>query len=334
MLTAQQINDIAHGIDEHLRKLESMTGILREVKASIDELRHSQERTYMFEMHKLQQTVADLTDQLRRQGISQSTDYEKELKDVRSLLEEDRWPNAVDPECIVTTDNQKRERATGILQMLVAERLSGKRVLDFGCGDGEVVEAAKSEGSYALGYDVDLSKCNYPQSCTDNFDVVRKQGPWDIIILHDVLDHAVIVDPIEILRQAKSVLAPKGKMYVLCHPWSSRHGGHVYTQKNKAFLHLVMDEIELTRVGPYQCEPNVKITTPLETYRYWFDQARLEIISEIPIRTKVEDFFLHPSSVNERLKKLWPDPSVMANFMEISFVEYTLQPMESHEQIF
>jgi hypothetical protein len=73
------------------------------------------------------------------------------------------------------------------------------------------------------------------------------------------------------------------------------------------------------------------VINPIETYRHWFNETRFKVISEIPIIEKVEDFFLHPSIVNERLKKQFENPHTMRNQLEISFVEYVL---ESDQQVF
>jgi hypothetical protein len=95
----------------------------------------------------------------------------------------------------------------------------------------------------------------------------------------------------------------------------------------------VLDEIELTRVYGVQSDHNIKVVTPLETYRYWFEQAGFVIKSELPTKTTVEPFFTMPSVINERLKKHW-STDVIQNYMEIDFVEYIVELKTRPQQIF
>lgn len=337
MFDLNKIHEIATGIDDHLRKLESFIGVLRDVKLSIELLRQSQEKTYIYELNKLKSDVAYLTEVLTKYGLPTSSVYEKELDEIRKLLEAD-WPCAVDPGLLCDTPQKAELRASSILDLFIAENLKGKRFLDFGCGEGYTVPAAiKREAEFAIGYDIDVSKFKFDKHfLTEDYETVLKYAPYDVVLLHDVLDHIMGVDPIEILKKIKNILSNEGRIYVRNHPWCSRHGGHLYFQKNCAFLHLVLDQIELLRCFGIETEHNLKILTPLETYRYWIKEADLVIKSETPIKSLVEPFFTTPSTLNERLRKNWKDTECIQNYMEIDFVEYVLElPSEnSNRQIF
>jgi hypothetical protein len=162
---------------------------------------------------------------------------------------------------------------------------------------------------------------------------VAKHAPYDVILVHDVLDHITVIDPITALKQIRSVLHQSGKVYVRTHPWSSRHGGHLYKQINKAFLHLILDDVELTRVGGWTCEHNIRVIRPLPTYQHWFHQAGFQIKSEMPVRRKVEDLFLQPSHIHSRLVDLWGKEEEVEPNLEIELVEYILEA-NSNQQIF
>lgn len=338
MFDLKQIDEIARGLDEHLRKLESFSGLLQEVKVSLALLRESQEKNYIYELNKVKKDLASLSESLQKYGLPKTSEYEKVLNELREILESEDWPFAVEPHLICDNQEKASIRANAILDLFVAENFKFKRFLDFGCGEGHTIPAAKSrEASLTIGFDVDKGKYKFDNhDFTDNFDVVRSKAPYDIILLHDVLDHIVIDDPIETLKKAASVLSREGRIYVRNHPWCSRHGGHLYTKSNKAFLHLIMDEIELVRWKGLETEHNIKILKPLETYRYWIQEAGLEIKSELPIRSKVEEFFLKPSVIRERLNKNWDDSELVQNYMEIDFVEYILESPKdkSNKQIF
>lgn len=336
MFDLQKIEEISKGVDEHLRKLESMIGLMREIKNSLDEMRHSQERNYLFELQKLRIELGNIGDQLKNNGIAQSDKYGREIQEIRNILNSEEWPIAVDPESICDTPEKASERAENILDIVIGEHMKNKKFLDYGCGEGHTIQKAQErEALITIGYDVDISKINFEKNnFTNDFSVVKTMAPFDIILLHDVLDHAVIIDPIQILNQVKSVLSPKGKIYIRNHPWTSRHGGHLYTKKNKAFLHLSLDSVELMRIGGLECDVNIKVKNPLETYRYWFEEAGLKIINEYIIREKVEDFFTKPSLINERIKKNFDNEISMINQLEISFVEYILEPkLDEHNLV-
>lgn len=335
MLDMKKIEEISKGVDEHLRKLESFTGLLKQIKVSLDELRLAQERYYLHELQQMKRDYKEISDQLRKYGLPQSNQYEKQLEEMRMLLDGSAWPLATPEEAICNSEEKAIKRADAIIDLLIGEHMKGKRFLDYGCGGGHVVvKSLERETKFSLGYDVNLSECKHTNNVTSDFNDVKGTGPFDIILLHDVLDHAVMIDPIEILKQVRSVLNHKGRVYVRNHPWSSRHGGHLYMQKNKAFLHLVFDPIELTRIGGFSPEHNVGVTSPLDTYRYWFKESGFKIINEIPIKDKVEDFFSQPSRVNDRLKKHFQEGEIIVNHLEISFVEYTLEADELYNQIF
>lgn len=332
MLDINKIHEICLGIDGHLRELESFIGVLREIKSSLDHLAKSQESQYLYELRKMMEEVVELKGQLRKYGLPEANKYEKDLQLVREMADDVLWPVAVQPELICDSEDKARQRAAAIMDIFVCEHLKGKKFLDYGCGQGHSVpEAMKREAAVAMGYDIRADAFKADGQMTSSFSEVAKNGPYDIILLHDVLDHIIMIDPIQALVQAKSVLAPNGKIYIRNHPWSSRHGGHLYTQKNRAFLHLVMDEVELTRTGGLTFEHNIKVIRPLVTYKHWFETAGLKVKSEIAVRDAVEDYFTKPSPVQERLTKIWGDQYEMVSHMEVSFVEYVL---ESEHQIF
>jgi len=331
MLTLEKINELTQGIEYHLRKLESFESGLREVKAALEELRHAKESEYLWELQKYRADIEDIRHQLRKRGLPDAEKYEIQFRKIKDSLNEHQWPVAVNPEAICNDDERATIRAESILDLVVGEHLQGRKFLDYGCGQGHVVQAAISRGAMAIGYDI-----NAQGEATNNFEDVKKHAPFDIILMHDVLDHIQSLNPMEALAQAKSVLAPEGRIYVRNHPWSSKHGGHLYEHINKAYLHLILDEVELTRLGGFACEYNIRVVRPLETYRHWFDSVGLSVKSEIPINSNVDEYFKKPSFVHERLLHNWEgDEAAMLFNMGIDFVEYIVESDGiSNQQIF
>lgn len=320
MLDSTSIMQILGGIDDHLKKLESFIGLLKEIKMTVSEYNANLTRQNVYELQKQGQKIDEIKNQLYKYGMPEINHYEHNFLETKSIVDSFEWMEAIESELICNTDEKKEKRAEYIIDLFIGEHLEGKKLLDYGCGDNHVVKKALSQGADAIGYDITYGP---------SFEEIKSKGLYDIILVHDVLDHIVVIDPITALHQIKSLLKPKGKIYLRNHPFSSRHGGHLYLQKNKAFMHLVFDEVELTRMG-YSLDHNIKVVTPLETYRFWINQADLKIVSEMPIKNKVEDFFTKPSIINDRIKKYWENQEIMIKNMEISMVDYILETSNHH----
>lgn len=240
-----------------------------------------------------------------------------ELTDLRMLTKSDLWPAAV-PEKLISDAESQNARAMGVLQTINLP-LAGKKFLDFGCGDGHTVEIAKEIfGATAFGYDTKTFEWNN-ENITSNFDVISKNGPYDVILLYDVLDHAE--EPETILKTCKQILSPDGKICVRVHPWFSRHGTHIYKQLNKAYLQLVFNDDELATLGVIQEKVN-KIRN-VETYKEWFKKAGFMIVSENFTKKNIELFFTHNPAILRRIKANFNNefPRTM---LEIQFIDLIL----------
>lgn len=137
---------------------------------------------------------------------------------------------------------------------------------------------------------------------------------FDVVLLYDILDH--IDNPVSYLKDVAAKVNPKGKLYVRCHPWTSRHGTHLYHQINKAFIHLFLTPEELA---------SLKLIDKL-TYKYtptnyidWFNQAGLKVLSTDVITTPIEPIF------SQLINRGLFDSSYL-KLMNISFVDYILAP--------
>jgi cyclopropane fatty-acyl-phospholipid synthase-like methyltransferase len=261
-----------------------------------------------------------------------------EFESLKELLFSDEWPQAVFSSQIAdeNSEDDKKERAEGIADILLPS-LDGKKFLDFGCGEGHVADYCSKLAELSVGYDIeknskskfDWEKVDQSFILTTNFDLVRSKGPYDIILLYDVLDHVKKESMREVLEKAKSVLAEDGKMYLRCHPWSGRHGGHVYKKINKAFVHLVFTEKELRDIG-VEVEANQKVIFPLATYSKAIGEAGLTTVEEQEIDfQEVEPFFSKNDMVKKRILdvfeiKQWGKDEKPAFQMSQCFVDYIL----------
>ena len=177
--------------------------------------------------------------------------FSPEAQTLIDFLQSADWPEAAPAFLICqNTEEDKTERAEGIINY-IAENFTNKKFCDFGCGEGHVAREAGKIAGYSIGYDVvkdgtlPWESTEYDYSLTTDFEKIKQNGPYDIILLYDVLDH--VKSPEDVLKQVASISNANTKIFVRFHPWIGRHGGHLYKDLNKAWAHLVFTEEELLR---------------------------------------------------------------------------------------
>jgi SAM-dependent methyltransferase len=252
-------------------------------------------------------------------------------KHVEDLMAIDCWPEAVPNFRMVTSDEQQIDRANSILDFVIGKSMEGARFLDFGCGEGWLARQAAMRGPVLThGYDkvkdkrwADFSNVVF----TDQFDEI-KEYKYDIIFMYDVLDHCT--EPVAVMDQVRSVLAPKGLVHVRCHPWTSKHASHLPKQGlNKAYIHLFLSWEELHDLG-YDAMFTRNETNPFEAYRWWFKDFKVEIERKFP-PDPLSDFFKVESFKQLIIEQQKLEPGRVEGFfqdMDIPFVDYVLMHKE------
>ena len=256
----------------------------------------------------------------------------------RKLMEDPEWPEAVPSDLLADADEPEdmRARAVGIMEATIDRNLENLSFLDFGCGDGYTIPAALEKGAKeSVGYDPNHSshwaKFNESNSFfTSNYNELEP-GSFDVILLYDVLDHAE--KPQDVLTQVGRLLAANGIVYVRCHPWASRHGGHLYRKLNKAYAHLAVDEVHLRKMG-YVPEVMRKVLRPLKHYKEIIAGSGFTVKHEYVQTNVLENFFLDKPHVRRSLLRHWDgervkfpvlDDAKVAQILEIEFVNLVLQ---------
>jgi 2-polyprenyl-3-methyl-5-hydroxy-6-metoxy-1,4-benzoquinol methylase len=133
--------------------------------------------------------------------------------------------------------------------------LAGLTVGDFGCHQGGVLEALRRFGYVkgGMGFDLDEPSIRNSPFVQDNdfslhiFDLTQlrpQQYQFDLILIRDVLEH--IPNHLDVLKIAKSCLAPGGSIFISFPPYYSPFGGHQHEASNwmraVPFLHYLPKE--------------------------------------------------------------------------------------------
>ena len=250
----------------------------------------------------------------------------KELTELRYEIKKDTWPEAED---LKTSKTQKHLKLLG---ELVSAPFKNKSVLEFGCSDHELSSIIKNkfDAKQVVSFDhflyqeLDQNLLDQNVIFTDIFKVVQQAAPYDIIIAHDVLDH--LDKPVLWLKQMAQVCnKTSGRLYVRCHPWTSRNGTHLSQQMNKAFLHLIFSDDELATLG-ISNKYTRKITDNIETYKRFFEEANLRLLNHKIYTKSMELVILKNPVVANRIKLSTRIENNINDVLEIEHIDFELKP--------
>jgi SAM-dependent methyltransferase len=112
--------------------------------------------------------------------------------------------------------------------------ISGKSVADFGAHGGGMLRALRESGAGSgLGIELNADLVaasrfepdeHFRLVVADLTELDPDAGRFDLVLLHDVLEHVVDVEAV--LRAARASLAPEGRVFVSFPPYWSPYGGH------------------------------------------------------------------------------------------------------------
>lgn len=205
-------------------------------------------------------------------------------------------------------------------------------VLDCGCGEGHNSREIANTATKVIGYDIKsdphwAGRAKENLVLTQDKAMVSEHGPYDLIVLYDVLDHLQSEDPEPFMQWIASLLNINGRIFLRAHPWTSKTGGHFYEAANKAWLHLVMTPDELVQAGLVAKEPNLRIIRPMAAYELWFKNAGLIVENKKVKSDAVDEFFL--GDLIDRIVKVTfggtADAETAKRIMSNSWIDYFLK---------
>lgn len=245
------------------------------------------------------------------------------------------WPVAVNSTLIVSPDDFIKKQIRAIqINSLIAVDMTQKNVLDIGCGDGLVVNEISSKAKNSIGFDViknphwnyiTSSKDNDKLKFTDLKSVVEDHKPYDFIIMFDMLDHLLGSDPYEFMAWVRELLHDNGQIFIRFHPWTAKHGGHLYEQCNKAYVHLALTPDETAGLH-LKTSPNLKVVRPLAFYEDLISKSGLKSQYRKGTSESVDQYVLD-NLLNRIMEINWAkdiEPSAAAKILSIQFVDYLL----------
>lgn len=250
------------------------------------------------------------------------------------------WPKAIELPPGMPYDKYVVYKDSLLISELNVD-LKGKRILDFGCGDGRLT-------GQLLNYDPELVVAHDIKAITSLADNIRfyqdlnqildeyRFNKFDIIIMNDVFDHLIPTSDYErelyvetlhdfYMRRLSNIV--DGEIILRCHPWFSKTGGHLQRKMNMAYIHLVLNKLDYDMANMANEEVSVhKLLYPIEYYRNCFNRSGMKIKEETIKSVELNDFIMTDilPKAFALLDGTTMNINVLAEIMKIDYVYYRL----------
>lgn len=328
----QQILLLIEGIVNNLNVIASMLGSDNATDSEISEIAQEAQN-----VQQRQEDILDLEEdipKINRNAMAKSVSQD-ELGPM-PYIDDPNWPEASADFTIVKDDDVKmlNLRASQIAGIIGINPI-GLTILDYGSYNGYLSRYYAKVAKSSLAYDIDqnapIYKADQSVSSDDSYTAISKNqlesyvGRIDLLILFDVIDHVVGCSAQQLLIDIKRLLAPNGKVFLRCHPWTSRTGGHLYYDINKAFAHLALTPAELISLGIEET-PNIRANKPLAVYEDLINKAGYTTASKKVHTNSVESYFDGPI-LDRIIKTTWAGqiPREKAlRIMGTTYIDYIL----------
>lgn len=248
----------------------------------------------------------------------------KNLTELKMLLKSDFWPNALSDEEL---NENKEEKIQNILKNIV--NVEDMDVAYFGDnGDIFVKEILKSKAKKAICFTSDkkanlysIEEPNQYGLVTNNKNDVLKNGPYDLIICFDFIEHTG-ESPESWLSFMKNIRKTNGPIYLRAHPYCSRY--HDHNLANKAYSHLVFNDSEKLKVGCPNGKKTCKELLTENEYFKLFYSLDLTIVERNIIDYPIEDLFIKNTDINDKIKEHLGKEMLFTEELAFEYIDYLL----------
>jgi len=117
---------------------------------------------------------------------------------------------------------ERKKRTIEIITIFKLIEHEPKRILDLGCGSGEITNVLREHGYNIIGLDVSPSNCEaaknrYPQ-CDfryyDGLNLPFEENFFDTVVLNDVFEHISYEHMDKLIENIKEIVKPGGLIYI------------------------------------------------------------------------------------------------------------------------
>jgi 2-polyprenyl-3-methyl-5-hydroxy-6-metoxy-1,4-benzoquinol methylase len=203
---------------------------------------------------------------------------------VASSVKQESWLTRTARRHYYQVDSVRRSRALRLLFRAISSRVmpgirpprGENRVLDVGCGSGDLLRTYQSLGWLAKGVEVHPRSCEAARAQGIEvhqgtvFDAPYAPGSFDLVILRHVIEH--VLDPVSFLRTAAGLLAKSGVL-VLSTPNAGGLGFSLYGScwyPLDAPRHLLLfDPRSIRRLGEEAGLRPTRLRTPAGARQLW-----------------------------------------------------------------
>ena len=248
----------------------------------------------------------------------------KNLTELKMLLKSDFWPNALSEEEL---NENKEEKIQKMIKNLVD--IKDLNVAYFG-DDAEIFvkEFLKNNVKKAVCFSLD-KKANYftieePNQfgiITNKKDDVLKNGPYDLVLCNDFLEHTG-ESPENWLEFMKSIRKSNGPIYLRAHPFCSRY--HDHNLANKAYTHLIFNDSEKLKAGCPSGKKTCKQLLTENEYLKMFYNLELNIIERNVIDYPLEDIFIKNTELQEKILDTIQREKFFPEEISFEYIDYLL----------